>query len=279
LTIGLGLGLLLGARVALAQDTSAAEDPAPLPAVESPLVVAAAPDASVASTSPARPWLRAAGKPMRAAIAPAPEVASPWRALGVLFVLATLGGAAFVARKKRVTHPCLPESATRVRVLSSARIGPKANAVVAEVGGRVLLLGVTDTSVARLAWLDRDTARTPAAAGAGRRIDEPAPEPRIQRPMLSREPVETAEADLEPPPERGMAARFGEVLDRALGVKPAPQRNTFRGNPGVAALLAAGVEDVVEARGTLPRTTARMGTGSTIVVEDQVAGLRRPRRR
>jgi flagellar biogenesis protein FliO len=277
LTLGLGLGLLLGARVALAQDNTAtaAEDPAPAPAIESPLVAAAAPDASVASTSPARPWLRAPAKPMQAAIAPAPEVASPWRALGVLVVLATLGGAVFVARKKRIARPGLPESATRVRVLSSARIGPKANAVVAEVGGRVLLLGVTDTSVARLAWLDRDTARTPAR----QRDKESAPEVRVQRPMLSREPVETAEADLEPPPERGMAARFGEVLDRALGVKPAPQRNTFRGNPGVAALLAAGVEDVVETRGTMPRTTARMGTGSTIVVEEQVAGLKRPRRR
>jgi flagellar biogenesis protein FliO len=281
LTVGLGLGLLLGARVALAEEAIAeTTTEAPAPVAVAP---AQAPDASVATASLARPWLRAAGKPMQAAIAPAPEPSSPWRALGVLFVLGTLGGAAFVARKKRVTRPGLPESATRVRVLSSARIGPKANAVVAEVGGRVLLLGVTDTSVARLAWLDRDDPGKDTARKPGPEHDaRPVAEARVQRPMLSREPVETAEVDIEPPPERGMAARFGEVLDRALGVKPpTSQRNTFRGNPGVAALLAAGVEDVVEARGTLPRTTARMGTGSgsMIVVEDQVAGLKRPRRR
>ncbi|HVW23842.1 MAG TPA: flagellar biosynthetic protein FliO [Minicystis sp.] len=227
-----------------------------------------APDASVSSTGTLRPWLRAT-KPASAVIAAPPEEhASPWRAFAVLLVLGGLCGGALMMRKKRMERAVLPESATRIRVISSARVGPKANAVVAEVGGRVLLLGVTDTSVARLAWLDRDLARKAA--------ETPDAERRSARaPLLSSEPVETADADLEPPPERGMAARFGEVLDRALGVKPAPE---FRGNPGVAALLAARVDDVVQTRGT-PRTTARMGSSPSVLVEEQVAGLRRQRRR
>lgn len=228
-----------------------------------------APDASVSSTGTLRPWLRAT-KPASAVIAAPPEErASPWRAFAVLLVLGGLCGGALMMRKKRMERAVLPESATRIRVISSARVGPKANAVVAEVGGRVLLLGVTDTSVARLAWLDRDPARKAAET-------TPNAERRPARaPLLSSEPVETADADLEPPPERGMAARFGEVLDRALGVKPAPE---FRGNPGVAALLASRVDDVVQTRGT-PRTTARMGSSPSVLVEEQVAGLRRPRRR
>jgi flagellar biogenesis protein FliO len=285
-----------------------AEEPAPAQAAPAPVAVApVAPPAPVSAPAPAaappsteRPWLRAAGKPAQPTVkAPAPA-SSPWRALGVLVVLGGLGGAALVARKRRLSRPGLPESATRVRVLSSARIGPKANAVVAEVGGRVLLLGVTDTNVVRLAWLDRDAVReNPAVA-----VQPAAPRTRT----LSTEPVETAEADLEPPPERSITSRFGEVLDRALGVKPA--RDEFRGNPGVAALLAAGVEDVVVARVErtqatqrlektqatqrleTPRRASRADTspGNTkrglggpspaeIIVEDQVAGLKRPRRR
>jgi flagellar biogenesis protein FliO len=232
-----------------------------------PAQAALAPDASVSAPASARPWLRAATKPAQTITTAAPAP-SPWRTFGVLIVLGVLGGAVLVAKqRRRLAAPVLPDSATRVRVLSSARIGPKANAVVAEVGGRVLLLGVTDTSVARLAWLDRAPAR------------EAAPEaPKVERHMLSREPVETAEADLEPPKERSMTARFGEVLDRALGVKPA-SKSEFRGNPGVAALLASSVEDVVEARGTARVPTQRLGMSAQTIIEDQVAGLKRSRRR
>jgi flagellar biogenesis protein FliO len=259
-TVAVALLTLLAARPALAEGSTASE-----PAAEGERA-ARAPDASVAAPPPARPWLRAASKPARAVAAAAPSP-SPWRALAVLVVLGALGGAVLVARRRRSAAPALPESATRVRVLSSARVGPKANAVVAEVGGRVMLLGVTDTNVARLAWLDR-----PAREAA------PEPEPQIKHHTLSRQPVETADADVEPPPERGMAARFGEVLDRALGVRPASNRE-FRGNPGVAALLAGNVEDVVEARGASRTTTQRLGSSAQIIIEDQVAGLKRSRRR
>jgi flagellar biogenesis protein FliO len=284
LTVALFAVSFSSAALAQSEEQVAVESPgagtaaAPVSTDPTPVPAAQAPDASVVSTPTLRPWLRAA-KPTAAVIAaPAPEGTSVWRALAVLLVLGALAITAMVMRKKRAALSVLPESATRVRVLSSARIGPKANAVVAEVGGRVLLLGVTDTNVARLAWLDRDAVR-PAADPMN------AAETRVERPVLSREPVETADADLEPPPERGMAARFGEVLDRALGVKPASSRNEFRANPGVAALLAAGVEDVVEPR--VKARTTRIGSASTgaatsaasVIVEEQVAGLKRSRRR
>jgi flagellar biogenesis protein FliO len=279
LTIGLVAALTASVALAEPAEPAAAEQPvtqAPVtqvPAAPTPAPAVQAPDASVAFTSTLRPWLRATKPAAVVVAAPAAASTSPWRALSVLVVLGALGGAALVMRKKRSALAVLPESATRVRVLSSARIGPKANAVVAEVGGRVLLLGVTDTSVSRLAWLDRDTMK---AAPQPR----PATEMHVERQRtMSREPVETADADVEPPPARGMASRFGEVLDRALGVKPPAQRHEFRANPGVAALLAAGVEDVVEARGTMPRTTARMGSAASVIVEEQVAGLKRSRRR
>jgi flagellar biogenesis protein FliO len=261
----IGLAALLVASSALAEPAEQSEAEGTTQTAQ--VAATQAPDASVSGTGTSRPWLRAT-RPAAAVLAtPAQEHASPWRAFAVLLVLGSLCGGAMVLRKKRMTQAVLPESATRVRVISSARIGPKANAVVAEVGGRVILLGVTDTSVARLAWLDRDLAQNAKKAA-------PAERRRERTPLLSREPVETAEADLLPPPERGIGARFSEVLDRALGVKPAPE---FRGNPGVAALLAAGVDDVVQTRGT-PRTTARMGSSPAVLVEEQVAGLRRTRR-
>jgi flagellar biogenesis protein FliO len=255
LTVAVAFAALTVTRLTLAEGTA---EPGP---------ATLAPDASVAAAPPARPWLRAAPKPAQA-LTTAAQSPSPWRAFAVLGVLGALGGAVLVAKKRRAAAPVLPESATRVRVLSSARIGPKANAVVAEVGGRVLLLGVTDSGVSRLAWLDRAPAREAA----------PAPAPGAARRTLSREPVETADADVEPPKERTMTARFGDVLDRALGVKPAPSHE-FRGNPGVAALLAGGVEDVVETRGASRTTTQRLGSSAQMIIEDQVAGLKRSRRR
>ena len=43
---------------------------------------------------------------------------------------------------------------THIRIVSGTPVGPKARAVVAEVGGRLILLGVTERSVRKLAWLD-----------------------------------------------------------------------------------------------------------------------------
>jgi flagellar biosynthetic protein FliO len=97
----------------------------------------------------------------------------------LLLVLATLGGVAFYARRRgKGSMPAAPNA--ELRVLGTTRVGPKASAVVVEVSGKRLLLGVTEQAVSTLAWLDDEpnaalddgreasgvTARTPSGAQA-----------------------------------------------------------------------------------------------------------------
>lgn len=130
--------------------SAAAIEPAGGPAekVEEPRVEE--PDASVVDKG----WFEGA-------VADASEGSS--RALGTpnlgmvataLTLLVALGGAALWLRKRRAALGPLPEAEARLQVLASSRVGPKAFAVTATVGGRVMLLGVTDHNVSHLAWLD-----------------------------------------------------------------------------------------------------------------------------
>jgi flagellar biogenesis protein FliO len=75
----------------------------------------------------------------------------------MLVLVSVLGGVAYYARRRRQVRPA-PTAAEKLRVLGSTRVGPKAFAVVAEVGGKRLLLGVTDQAVNTLAWLESDAA-------------------------------------------------------------------------------------------------------------------------
>lgn len=96
---------------------------------------------------------------------------SPARALGApnlgmaataLALLLALAGAAIWLRKRRAALGPLPEGEARLKVLASSRVGPKAFAVTASVGGRVMLLGVTDHNVSHLAWLESPPPAPPA---------------------------------------------------------------------------------------------------------------------
>jgi flagellar biogenesis protein FliO len=69
-----------------------------------------------------------------------------------LFALACVGGAVLVFLKKKKV---ILRGSTELQVLTSTRIGPKSQLVIAEVDGRRILLGVTDGSIHRLAWLKR----------------------------------------------------------------------------------------------------------------------------
>jgi flagellar biogenesis protein FliO len=69
-----------------------------------------------------------------------------------LFVLACAGGSVLLILKKRKVTP---KSSNELHVLTSTRIGPKSQLVIAQVDGRRILLGVTDGSIQRLAWLKR----------------------------------------------------------------------------------------------------------------------------
>lgn len=78
--------------------------------------------------------------------------------LGLLLLIGAAGGYFYVKRRKRQ----LVGIPSNVQVVGSARVGPKAHAVVTTVGGKVLVLGVTDHNVSLLTTLDdaRELART-----------------------------------------------------------------------------------------------------------------------
>lgn len=161
---------------------AAAAKPAPAP------VIAPKPAAQSAK-SPA--WL--APKPAPKPATGRSALPSSGRLAGLLLVLGALGAATLYFKRRGrgadAKRAALPE---RLRVLSSTRIGPKAHAVVITVAGRQMLLGVTDSSVKRLAFIDeleeerdheparlRATDVTPAArpAAAAPRAAAPAPAP------------------------------------------------------------------------------------------------------
>lgn len=114
---------------------------------------------------PARPWLAPPGT-----AAPAPPGAPgqspiPWRASLMIAVSAALGGAAVWVRSKKSGLSKL-SSSRELRVISSVRVGPKGHLVMAGVGDRTLLLGVTEGSVRRIAWLPAEHPTAPAQGAA-----------------------------------------------------------------------------------------------------------------
>lgn len=138
---------------------------------------AQAADAPDASDAP-RAWLSQRGQaPLgndRAGRSP-----SGARALLGLVAMAALAGGVMFWRKKRDRAVKTEQAGLMLEVLASTRLGPKAQAVVARVGKKVVLLGVTEHSVQKLAWLDGRKLTAPAAA-----LPEPAApvEPRPQAP-------------------------------------------------------------------------------------------------
>jgi len=96
-------------------------------------------------------------------------------------------------------------------------VGAKAEAVVARVGQHLILLGVTESSVTHLAWLDE-------AAGLEAETAEPNSDAEplfLQRPRSSSAPVSSlavsSARQLPGAAERGRS-RFGEMLRDAVGL-------------------------------------------------------------
>jgi flagellar biogenesis protein FliO len=216
---------------------------------------APAPPADPGSASGARSWLaRGGGGP---AIEPAKESsgASTGLTLGAVVVVLGLAGAAIFMRFKRQTALPMTPSESRLTVLSSSRVGPKAYAVTAHVGGRVLLLGVTDHSVANLGWLD---AREPEAPGAMAEPDTSAGEQEPEGDELpddypgsalraSRAPVNFATSS--------ELKRFQEVLRGAVSSRAElPIRPSYAPSraPDAAMTLAAQTMDVVSSSAAAP---------------------------
>lgn len=236
-----GLGLCLVSTPALAADPRPAAEPRP------------APSASLAKPPPARGWLR----PQKAASSPTNGPTSPnsGRMALICVVVAALAGAAFLVKRRR--RLVIKRTASELSVITAARVGSKADVVVVQVGGRRLLLGVTESQVSRLCWLD----------------GEPDPEQLdAPYPALSNEAVLPAKrlearavaAVVSPSRERRTGRGFGDVLRSVLS------RSTTVEDPAVT--IARTTEDVVTHSG-LTRVASPAGAPEMVDIEGQARGL------
>ena len=140
-------------KPAAAASVTATAAPEPAPPVVAPAPTPAPVPAAAAAPSAVSPaWLRT-DKPVAKRPLEMQQGPSPLRVGGMLLLVAGLGGVAWYAKKKRQGVTPAAQKA-QLRVLGTTRIGAKASAVVVEVAGKRLLLGVTDQNVSNLAWLD-----------------------------------------------------------------------------------------------------------------------------
>lgn len=162
-----------------------------------------------------------------------------------VLVLALGGAALYLKRRNRAEQGKGKLPRAGLTVLSSTRIGPKAHAVVIVVAGRQMLLGVTDASVKRLAF-----------------IDEIAPEEEESERRMAREPARPARAaqvtHAATTPAR--AGSFADVLKTAFGKRGAAPVDA-------ASVLAAETHDTVGGKPVVV-SSARM-----LDVEGQAQGL------
>jgi flagellar biogenesis protein FliO len=208
--------------------------------------------APVTASSASPSWLRA-DKPVAKHPFELERGPSPLRIGGMLLLVATLGGVAFYARRKRqVLHGGQPKA--ELKVVGTTRVGPKATAVVLEVGGKRLLLGVTEQAVSTLAWLDDE---------ANAAADE-------------REPSGVAER-----PRSGARA-----VDDVVAAGPSGFLKLLRNAVGTAARPGAAVDEVVRttkdevrlsSQREQPREPARE-SDATVAIEGQVMGLAKRRK-
>jgi flagellar biogenesis protein FliO len=145
-------------------------------------------------------------------------------------------------------------------VVTAAKVGTKADVVVVSIGGRRLLLGVTEAQVSRLAWLDGEpdpeefeglepyVPMKPAVAAAPR------------SPVAAPSATRVASRERSAPGTRG----FRDALRTALG------RSSSVEDPAVA--IAAATEDVV-LRSPPARVAAPAGAPEMVDVEGQARGL------
>lgn len=213
-------------------------------------------DAAKAKAAAAEAAAKQAPKPAWLAARPAPKAAtgksaipSAGRMLGLVIVLATLAVATLYLKRRNRGDSKRTPAPKRLSVLSSTRIGPKAHAVVLSVNGRQMLLGVTDSSVKRLAFIDE------LEEEGEERAHESEPRLAVPGARLAAQAVRAA-APREPVQSRS----FAELLKTAFR-KPAPAPEA---DP--ALLLAAQTQDTVGGKPVV--SNVRM-----LDVEGQAQGL------
>ena len=138
------------------------------------------------------------------------------KSIAGILLLGVCGYAAW--RKARKVRVSTTPARTHIRVVGGTLVGPKARAVVAEVGGRLILLGVTERSVRKLAWLDasddvvseseQERKTRTNAAGSN---DAPA----VRIPDPDRYTFAQRRHDVQ-------RSKFSEVLRDAVGIKSRP---------------------------------------------------------
>lgn len=252
-----------------------AKEPAAAPV---PVPTPARPEATKASAE--RPWLR--GKASQPVASAAP-VTSPWRMIALGAVVLGLGGAALFQRRRRTSLARAVRS--DLTVLSAVRLGGKAQVVVVNVGGRKLLLGVTEAEVSRLAWLDGDldaAAPDPELDQDFRALDAAGgmPDSELFAPgMMPSEPrmIPPEPAQAEPP------RRFRQLLFNALGQEPQPApraaaaRAKAMGAFNAADEIAEGTRDVMTrtsaSRTSASRVASPAGAPEMVDIEGQARGL------
>jgi flagellar biogenesis protein FliO len=203
---------------------------------------AATPAPSAKAPAPAGGWLRAAPKPPGAAS----SSGAPWGKVLAIAVVAGLGGWALYTKRRRGGVAAL-KGVTGLRVLESARLGPKAALITAQVGRRVILLGVTDQNISKLGWLTADL-ESEAESHSETALDSLPPfadepgirsatsdEPELAAPKPGNRTAQTRKA-------RTSDGTFASRLRSALGAKP--------GAPSDDALAASAelTRDVVDLR-------------------------------
>jgi flagellar biogenesis protein FliO len=253
LSVGLAAGALsFGSPAWAEQQVPIGPPTAPTAVVAPPTSVAPTPQPTAALPAgrggPASPaWLASKPRATKAAATGEPALPSAGRLVGLLVVVGTLGGAAVYLKRRGKPQSLRSAAPRRLSVVSSTRIGPKAHAVVVSVAGRQMLLGVTDASVKRLAFLDELEA-DPAEERA------PAARPVQSTARMAALAVRAAAAD----PQQSRS--FAEVLKTAFQKREQPVASD------AASILAAETSDVVSGRPARASVTM-------LDVEGQAQGL------
>ena len=219
-----------------------------------------APDASVQGPS----WLAHSSAPKIAHPAASGASLGLGRSLGVLLLTSILGGTALYLRTRK-NKPVKARLAT-LRVLGSTKLGGRAQLVLAEVAGRKILLGVTDSSVRKLGWMEPEAeedelfadAPRPRLVAAG--VDLAARPARVAREPEAAAPAKRSFRDL-------LANAVGNIgrpaEDSAADTLAAETQDTFtRSTPRAAARTEP-----------MRKAVAKPGNPQMLDVEGQARGL------
>lgn len=208
-----------------AEDAAAAETAAKAAAAE-----AAAKAAKAAAPKAPPTWLAPRPQPKAGPATGRSALPSGGRMVGLVLVIGALGAATLYFKRRGKGAGKAPLVQKSLRVLSSTRIGPKAHAVVITVAGRQMLLGVTDSSVKRLAFIDEledeaeESERSPVRRAAAQTTSRAA--------AIAVRTVSTTDA--------AKAGSFADLLKTAFGKRAPAAPET-----DAASILAAETHDTV----------------------------------